>query len=113
MKKTFLSLLLGVASLLSLTAEAQTKTAANTAPPWVSNKGYWVIESNQQTPKEAVVYFYNNENLLVYKKEIRNQRLNLKREKTLLELKTSLEDAITAFENGMASNQKKPQTSSW
>lgn len=113
MKKYFLPLLLGTAfSLVSLTSTAQEKPA-NTTPSWVSNKGYWVIESNKQTPKNAVVYFYNNDNLLVFKKEIRDQKLNPKREKTLLQLKASLEDAVNAFENGMASNLQKTESKDW
>lgn len=74
---------------------------------WVSDKGYWVVETNKQSPKEALVYFYNNDNLLVYKKEIKDQKLKLHKPATLLQLKATLEDAIEAYENGVAANKEK------
>lgn len=97
----------------SFTLSAQTTAIGSQAPSWVSTKGYWVVQSNKQSPKEAVVYFYNNDNILVYKKEVHDQKLNLKREKTLQQLKASLEDAVHAFENGMASNQPNQPAKNW
>ena len=77
--------------LFAATAQAQTAKVK----PWVSDKGYWVVESNKKTPKDAMVYFYTNDNLLVYKEEIKNQRLKLNKTKTLLRLKAALEEAIS------------------
>ena len=74
------------------TAPIQAQTAGR--KPWVSDKGYWVVESNKKTPKDAIVYFYNNDHLLVYKEEIKNQKLKLTKTKTLLRLKAALEEAI-------------------
>lgn len=91
MKKLFLSLL---TVLLLCFFTASLKAQATPAKPWVSTKGYWVVESNKQSPKAAIIYFYNNDHLLVYKEEIKNQKLKLTKTKTLLRLKAALEEAI-------------------
>lgn len=105
MKKIIASLLVGSSLLFSLSIQAQDELPARSN--WVSSKGYWVVETNKHKPKEAIVCFYNNDNLLVYKKEVKDQKLNLKKEATLLQLKATLEDAIAAYENGVAANKGK------
>jgi hypothetical protein len=90
------------ALLLSLSTTAQTnKKACN----WLSEKGFWVVESNRQTPENSTVYFYNNDRLLVYKEEIRNQKLNLNKKKTLYRLKAALEQAIELSSSGTWASQ--------
>jgi len=69
-------------------------------PNWVSDKGYWVVKSNQKTPKESTVYFYNNEHTMVYQEEIKNQKLKLKK-KTLIKLKAALEEAVDSYQKGI------------
>jgi hypothetical protein len=95
------------AILSSFTVNAQTDEEMQPpkTPKWVSDKGYWVVESNKQTPKDALVHFYNNEHILVYKEEIRNQKLKLNRTKTLLRLKAALEEAVEGFEKGTWAHQ--------
>ena len=106
MKQTLFAAILSAFMLLfSFTANAQTEEPKPKAPKWISDKGYWVVESNKKTPKDAVVYFYNNENLLVYKEEIKNQKLKLNRQKTLLRLKAALEEAVIAYDQGNWANQ--------
>ena len=93
MKKYFRAFLSGVLVFFVLSAQAQSASGNNC--DWISDKGYWVVESNKHTPKDAIVYFYNNDNLLVYKEEIRGQKLKLTRKKTLYRLKAALEEAIS------------------
>lgn len=108
--KSFLILFLaGISSFFCLSADAQTHepqeeifydaTKAET-PKWVSEKGYWVIKSNKKTPKESIIYFYNNEHNLVYQEEIKDRKLKL-RKKTLMKLKTALEEAVASYEKGV------------
>lgn len=85
---------------VSLTTQAQTDDVVNKAANAVSANGYWVVESNKNTPKESVVYFYNNANILVYKEEIKDRKLKLQNEKTLAWLKASLEAAVYGYERG-------------
>lgn len=75
-------------------------------PKWISEKGFWIIKSNKQTKKESTIYFYNNEKLLVYQEEIKDRKLKLNK-KTLMKLKSALEEAIDNYEKGIwASNNK-------
>lgn len=107
MKRIFVCSCAAFAHLLSLSGHAQDNASKNTQADCVSFKGYWVAETNKQSPKEAIIYFYNNENLLVYKKEIKDQKLKLNKTATRLQLKATLEDAIAAYENGVAANKEK------
>ena len=103
-------MLVAIAALSSFSANAQFQEPAQEdvsygmpkpeTPKWVSDKGYWVVKSNKKTPKESTVYFYNNENTLVYQEEIKNQKLKLKK-KTLLKLKAALEEAVNSYEKGI------------
>jgi len=105
MKKIFTILLAFIFSAGSLTSNAQSDIPSATLPKWVSEKGYWVVESNKNTPKECTVYFYNNNHLVVYKEEIKGKKLKLNRNKTLLHLKVVLEEAISNHEKGSWAHQ--------
>jgi hypothetical protein len=66
-------------------------------PKWVSEMGYWIIESNVKTPESSIIYFYNNDNELVYKEKIEGMRINLKKRRVLMHLKTVLEQSIIGW----------------
>ena len=86
-------------SLVSLSAFTQSVTAqSEKLPAWLSEKGYWVIESNVKTPKNCVVHFYNNDHAVIYREKIEGLKLNLNRKKTLMRLKVALEQALTKWE---------------
>ena len=40
-----------ILSLAAVTVFAQTESTAHRIPKWVSDYGYWVIETNTHTPK--------------------------------------------------------------
>jgi hypothetical protein len=63
---------------------------------WVSDKGFWVIESNVKTPRSSVVHFYNNNNKLISTVSVEGKRLNPERRKTLKNLKKALEQVVDA-----------------
>ncbi|HET6226127.1 MAG TPA: hypothetical protein VFF27_07590, partial [Bacteroidia bacterium] len=54
------------------------------------------------TPKSAIVYFYNNDNILVYQEKIEGVKLNPKKDATKMKLKKVLETAVWAW------NAKQP-----
>ena len=81
-----------------LTGHTQTNSRIQNASKWISDKGYWVVEGNIYNPTNHIIYFYTNNNLLVYKEEINNVRLNLRRKKTLKRLKCALEQSIAIWE---------------
>lgn len=90
---------------MSVGVQAQNEEEKPLVPKWISDQGYWVVESNTKTPKEATVFFYNNDHVLVYKEEIRNQKLKLNKKKTLLRLKSVLEEAVISYASGNWTNQ--------
>ena len=78
-------------------AQIEQEIYAPATPKWVSDKGYWVIESNVKTPKNSVIYFYNNDNELVYKEKLDGIRINWKKKRVLMHLKTVLEQSIASW----------------
>jgi hypothetical protein len=94
-----------VFSIISFTASAQTEHLPQAepllnpgTPSWLSDKGYWVIESNVKTPRKSIVHFYNNDNVVVYREKVEGIKINLNRKKTLYRLKGALEQVIVAWE---------------
>jgi hypothetical protein len=65
-------------------------------PSWVSDRGYWVVENKEGD--SSIVFFYNNDNQLLYKEAIKG-RLNADRRKTKLWLTKQLEQVVTAWES--------------
>ena len=55
-------------------------------------QGFWVVES--QPKQNCVVFFYNDDNQLIYKENLAKKRLNLKQAKTRESLNAVLEQAL-------------------
>jgi len=70
----------------------------------ISSKGYWVIENNTKSPENSTIYFYNNDNVMVYQEKVEGIKINTNKRKTLLKLKSALEQAIIAWEDGNRQN---------
>lgn len=66
--------------------------------PWVSDKGYWVAESNIKTPLNHIIRFYTNENILVYTEKLSGVKLNINKRKVKMKLKKALEISLLAWE---------------
>ena len=100
MKKSIKQLFV-IASLLMLctVAVAQEETIATPLTPrWVSEKGYWVAESNINSPKQCTIRFYNNDHVMVYSEKVEGVVLKLERPKVKMHLKKVLESSIVAWE---------------
>ena len=65
---------------------------------WVSEKGFWNIETNVKTPKTSIVRFYDNKHQLVYTEKVEGVVLNIKKKKTLMHLKTVLDKVVDDWE---------------
>jgi hypothetical protein len=91
-KQLMVSLIAGL--LFQASAFAQSKGS----PEGVSEKGWWVIESNVHSPKKNIVYFYNNDGVLVYKEKIEGIRINPSRKTTRMQLKQVLESAVVTWD---------------
>lgn len=82
--------------MMQATVFAQNKS--QTLPEWVSEKGWWVVESNIHSPKQHLVYFYNNDGVLVYKEKLEGIRLKPGKRTTQMRLKKVLETSVQAWE---------------
>jgi len=92
--------------LFSICSFSQEEQKVNT-PKWVSDKGYWVVESNVHSPLENTVRFYTNDDMLIYKETISGTRINFKKRKVKMKLKHALESAITAWEQKKTPEENK------
>jgi hypothetical protein len=77
------------------------------SPEWVSEKGWWMVESNIHSPKQHIVYFYNNDGVLVYKEKIEGMRLNPEKRSIKMRLKKALETAIVTWEQQHQINENE------
>lgn len=59
--------------------------------------GYWVVEKNINIPKQATVYFYNNQHQLVYKESISNIELDITKARVRRQLNSVLDQSIIAW----------------
>lgn len=75
-------------------------------PRWVSDKGYWVVESNINSPRDHIIWFYNTDHVLVYKETLSGVKLNADKSKTKMKLKKILESSVMAWENGKQGEQE-------
>jgi hypothetical protein len=66
--------------------------------PWVSDKGYWVLESNIHDPMNNIIRFYNNENVLVYTEHLSGVKLDTNKKKVKMKLKKALEKTLLLCE---------------
>lgn len=86
-----------IGSTVALAQDEETSTAPAT-PRWVSEKGYWVVESNVKIPKQYTIRFYNNDQLMVYQEQVQGIVLKLQKRSVKMNLKKVLEAAVLAWE---------------
>ena len=82
--------------ILSTISFAQVKQSST--PRWLSDKGYWVIETKTSQPLNHVIRFYTNDNVLVYKETLTGVRLHPEKRKVRMKLKKVLDESIMAWE---------------
>ena len=93
---------------LLVTSGVYAQPIKNKSPRWVSKKGFWQIESNIHTPGKNIVYFFNNDRVLVYKENLDGVVLNLKKKRVKMRLKKALEAAIFTWnKNGRSQNDQE------
>jgi hypothetical protein len=74
-------------------------TGRNKTPRWISDKGSWQIESNIHSPDTSIVYFYDNQKVLVYKEHVKGIVLDLNDKRIRMRLKRALEKALSVWNN--------------
>ena len=90
-------LMLVTALLIMSAVHAQFRAPKDRTPKWVSDKGYWQIETNIKTPRNNIIYFYTNENVLIYKERLDNVILRLEKYSVKMRLRKALDAALTAW----------------
>jgi hypothetical protein len=93
-KQSYVALLFGL--LIHVTLLAQDKKPV--PPAWASDKGWWMVESNIHARKQNIVYFYNNDGVLVYRETVEGIRINPAKKRTRMHLKQVLETSVLAWE---------------
>ncbi|HVG41470.1 MAG TPA: hypothetical protein VM888_07640 [Chitinophagaceae bacterium] len=86
----------------SIQAQATLKNKNN-----ASNNGYWVIESNVQTPKDATILFYNNQHEVIYKESVTGKKINVARPKVCRQLNAVLQQSLTAWNKEQVVKENK------
>ncbi len=94
-------------TLFAQSAEETIETIHYPTPKMLSEKGYWVAESNINTPRVSTFYFYNNENVMVYKENLNGLVINLKKRRVKIALNKVLEQSILAFNQKPGSTENK------
>jgi len=97
MKQLFKSLTVIIVACFSFVfINAQT---VRTKPvPWVSEKGYWMLESDLHTPLKHIIRFYNNDNILVHTENLVGVKLNINKRNVKIKLKKALEETLILCE---------------
>jgi len=97
-------------SLVSLVAFGQVRESKEISAPkfprWVSDKGYWVVESNINFPMNHIIRFYNADNVLVYKETLSGVKLNPERTKIKMKLKKVLESSVVTWQKVKKGNEE-------
>jgi hypothetical protein len=103
MKKNLFALMLtaffsvATVSVFAQYTEEET-TTVNSIPKWVSANGYWVVETTTANPSTSTLYFYNNDQVLVYKEKVDDFVFNLKKRSIKMRLKKVLDQSVVAYE---------------
>lgn len=102
---TFKWIFIAILAFFSTSSLAQDEKPA--IPKWHSDKGYWVIEGNINTPLEHTIRFFNNENVLLYRENLSGVKLNPARRAVKMKLKKVLENAAHAWETKKVVEENK------
>jgi hypothetical protein len=98
MKKILILLVVAYGVAIAGGSQLLNAAAKRSVPKWISDKGFWVVESNIETAANCTLYFYNNQKELVYKEEVRGKPINLTKRKTKMILKKVLEQSVQDFD---------------
>ncbi|RYY68141.1 MAG: hypothetical protein EOO13_13115 [Chitinophagaceae bacterium] len=80
---------------------------AQRLPKYISANGFWVVETNLQQLKSNTVYFYNNNNELIYKERVEGVVLRLHKRRVKMNLKKVLDQSLLAYEQQKKSRENE------
>lgn len=99
------ALLLSFGSVAVFAQQEEEEAYIALTPKWVPAKGYWVVETNTKTPGITTLYFYNDNNLLVYKEKMEGVRVNINKRRIKNQLKKILEGTLALYETRKISGE--------
>jgi hypothetical protein len=105
--KQYFKTMMAAAVLSFITISAFAQEEQPITPKWVSEKGYWVIESNIKDPLNHLIRFYNNDNVLLYKETVTGVKLNPEKRAVRMKLKKVLEASVVAWEQKKVAEENK------
>ena len=73
--------------------------------PWVSDKGYWIIESNIHDPLDHIIRFYTNDGRLFHTEKLSGIKLDVDKRKTKMKLKKALEQTMELYSKQESAKQ--------
>lgn len=97
---------------ISLCSFSQKEQSASVIPRWVSDKGYWVVESNIHSPLDHIIRFYSIDNVLIYKETLTGVKLNPAKRKVKMKLKKVLDASVLAWEKSRVPEENKEYVAS-
>jgi hypothetical protein len=108
-KTTMKSLVSALFCLFTLSSISQEQDTAPSPrmPRWVSDKGYWVVESNIHSPLNHTIWLYTNDEVLIYKETLSGVKLNPEKRAVKMKLKKVLETAVLAWEQNKVKQEDK------
>jgi len=80
---------------------------AQRLPKYISKNGFWVIETNLNQPKSNIVYFYNNNNELLYKERVEGMVIRIHKRRVKMNLKKVLDQSLLAYEQQKKSRENE------
>ncbi|WP_460669702.1 hypothetical protein [Larkinella ripae] len=99
-------------ALVALTLFLSVATFGQNRKTNTARSGFWVVES--QPKKQCTVYFYTDDNQLVYQEVLAKKQLNIKRATTRESLNTVLEQALRQWAlNQQSGRESIPTNQQW
>jgi hypothetical protein len=77
----------------AIAQEGETYRAAK----WVPQNGYWVVQTNKHNLKSSTIYFYNENNDMVYKEQVEGMIIKLRKRSVKMNLKKVLDRSLMAY----------------
>jgi hypothetical protein len=96
--------LIGFLFLLMIAGTANSQDKQDHTVPWVSDKGYWNVESNIHDPLNHIIRFYTNDDRLFHTEKLSGVKLDVDKRKTKMKLKKALEQTMELY-----SKQESPK----
>jgi hypothetical protein len=101
MKKNLVAIVISILLTLTSTAsfsEGGSSRNGRPVPAWTPKKGFWIIESSLNNPREHTIYFYKDNKMMVYKERVHGYTIDVTKRKIKMRLKKLLGKKLKIYE---------------